>query len=215
MSAWARRLLGERGILWAIALDSPPPQVEARVPVRFAEITDAEPSLARAMNLPDTDEIKARLARGVRGYAAWAGKDVAGYCWVSLQPEYIGEQERTLKLARGEAYIWDCAVRPAQRGNHIYSALLSFIVAQLRGLGVRRAWIGTAISNTASQRGFRNAGFQPVLALTYARLGNLRVMWYEPQMTAPRALVHAAEHALGADDEKRIGPFAVRWKQAN
>ena len=152
------KLLGERGILWGIRLDQTSPPIEPRRKASFGEIKTADPALAAAMGLPNPNEIQARLASGRRCLAARVDDKIVAYGWVSLTPEYIGEQERELKVAQGEAYIWDCATLPEYRGARLYSALLSAILNTLRAEGLERAWIGASVENRASLRGFANAG---------------------------------------------------------
>jgi ribosomal protein S18 acetylase RimI-like enzyme len=56
----------------------------------------------------------------------------AAYGWVSFNEEFIGELNLRIRLLGGEAYIWDCATLPEFRQKHLYSALLAYMVGELR-----------------------------------------------------------------------------------
>src|SRR3989304_5586640 len=74
-----------------------------------------------------------------------------------------------LRLLPGEAYIWDCVTLPAFRQNYLYSALLVFILGELRSGKLCRVWIGADLEDVASQRGIARAGFKPVADLVVRR----------------------------------------------
>lgn len=209
----------ERGILWAIEFGVPPPRVQARVSADIREVNVGSiRALAVAMRVGE-ERVRERMTPRCRCYAAHVRspraerEEIAAYGWVSRRPEYIGEQEREIKLGADEAYIWDCATLPEYRSQHLYSALLSHINAVLYGEGARRAYIGASASNRASLRGFANAGFRPVIAVTYVRLLNLSVTWIGDQVGAPRELVAAARKMWISDKERELGPLAWRWAE--
>lgn len=205
--AWS----SERGVLWGIDLSDSPRTIAPRLAVRFGEVspTNAQ-ALAIAMGARELDLIRERLASGRQAFAAFVDDEVAAYCWVSRAPEYIGEQDREIKIAADEAYIWDCATLPPYRGQHLYSALLSHILSALRADGVRRVWIGTAVSNRASLRGFRNSGFVPLITLTFLRVGQARMWLSSEQRGAPPDLLRAARRVLGGDEDR--SPPALRMQ---
>jgi GNAT superfamily N-acetyltransferase len=188
----------ERGVLWAMDLTgemtSP---VLPRITTTFGEVHNGSlESLAKAMDLRDPKPIRQRLRSGRRCFAGWVEDQIAVYGWVSERPECIGELEREIQIQAGEAYIWDCVTLPTYRRQRLYSALLSHIVVALRSEGVRRVWIGSSLPNPPSIRGFVNAGFQPVIALTYVRLLNLSCSWLVGYPTASAQRITAARQAL-------------------
>ena len=71
---------------------------------------------------------------------------------MSFDEEFIGELNLLLKLLLGEAYIWNCATLSAFQGNHLYSALLTYILADLSNEKFKLAWIGADLDNVASQK---------------------------------------------------------------
>jgi ribosomal protein S18 acetylase RimI-like enzyme len=119
------------------------------VAYREARPEDAGP-LAEAMGARDQTVVEQRFAGARRCFAAWDGSRVAAYGWASQGDEYVGELERTFRLQAGEAYIWDCATLPEYRGRRLYSALLDYMVAELRGAGAGRIWIGASLDNLPS-----------------------------------------------------------------
>lgn len=202
----------ERGILWGVELDAPTPRVEPKLEARFQECgPDTAIALAAAMALRDAGQVRDRLATGRRCMLAWVGDEIAAYGWISVRPEYISEQEREIALQANEAYIWNCATLPAFRGRRLYIALLGEILAVLRAQGVRRAWIGTALSNLPSLRAFATAGFQPALTLTFARLGRFHCLRIGVPRDAAGALTDAARRELVMPDEHVWLSFAWGW----
>lgn len=194
----------ERGTLWALDLDTPAPAaspspIPAPAGATFRELTPADAvPLARAMGADNPQIVRERLAAGRRCFAASVAGAIAAYGWVSQGTEQIGELERTMHMRPGEAYIWDCATRPSWRGRGLYTALLRHIVATLHGEGLRRLWIGASLGNIPSIRGFRSAGFAPVLRLVYLRLLGLRYNRLAGDPSASPALVADARAVLTA-----------------
>jgi ribosomal protein S18 acetylase RimI-like enzyme len=115
----------------------------------------------------------------------------------------------------GEAYIWDCVTLPAFRRRGLYVALLRHIVGVLRAEGLRRLWIGASLDNTPSIRGFRSAGFRPVLRLIYLRVLGLRGNWLVGDAAAPAALVADARRALSGAGSERRKSVAARASHAD
>jgi GNAT superfamily N-acetyltransferase len=191
----------ERGVLWALDLESAPPATSR--PSTNATFTEATPedagALAAAMSYTGPEEVQRRSAAGSRCFVARIGDAIAAYGWVSQGEERIGELERLLRMRPGEAYIWDCATLEPYRRQGLYSALLVYIVAMLRREGLRRIWIGASLQNRPSLKGFANAGFQPVITILYARLLGLSHSWLVGVANAPPALVADARQALTND----------------
>ena len=110
-----------------------------------------------------------------------------------------------LRLLPGEAYIWDCVTLPAFRQNYLYSALLVYILAELRSEKLCRVWIGADIENVASQRGIARAGFKPVADLVVARVLALRSVWVQARLNMLDSLVAEAHRAfLNNRDKVRL-----------
>src|SRR5206468_11462932 len=99
------------------------------------------------------------------------------YCWVTFDQEDISELGLSFSLKAGEAYIWDCATLPAYRGQHLYPALLHYILTTLQSGGLQRIWIGADADNLASQSGMILAGFQPMADYLLARESTQHRAW--------------------------------------
>ena len=188
----------ERGTLWAYERDADDAApVQSRLAAIYAEArpnrTDA---LAEAMGLADASEVARRFSGGRRCFVVEVDGSIAAYGWVSQGSEYIGELERAFHMPPNEAYIWDCATLPRYRGQRLYCALLSHIMATFRREGVRRIWIGASLQNTPSIRAFATAGFEPVLDLVYVRLLAFRHIWLRRHPTVSPELFTRARQAL-------------------
>lgn len=185
------------GVIWALNLDEAAPVIAPRIPATFRRIDpESLPALAEAMGGDASAEILKRFETGRRCYAAWAEDTLAAYGWVSFDEEYIGELKLRLSLLRGEAYIWDCFTLPAFRQNYLYSALLVYILGELRSENFCRAWIGADLDNMPSQRGIARAGFRPVADLLIARVLTLRSVWVQGRPGVPESLVAEARRAF-------------------
>ena len=205
----------EHGTLWVFETGNGlPPFCSARVEVNFSEVGAADiDELAVAMNLPSPELVRQRLLGNRRCFSLRANGQIASYGWVTFGPEHVGELERHFFLHDDEAYIWDCVTLPAWRGQRLYSALLSHIIYRLHQESVPRLWIGASRQNQPSVRGFTNAGFNPVIDLTYRRLFRLTMLWFrEAPMALPR-LVSAAYRILLNSYEVRLGPLAIGYKR--
>lgn len=84
------------------------------------------------------------------------------------------------------------------------------MVAALFQEGFDRLWIGSAVSNRPSIRGFVNAGFGPALRVVYLRVGSRSCMYTHRFRGAPKEIAEEARRLLAAPEERRWGPLLVR-----
>ena len=186
------------GTLWHMDLSEPSligpiPRVE----VNFQRIdSEAAPSLAQAMGLENPEEVFKRFDAGKRCYIGNVDGVLATYGWVTFDKELIGELRLHIRLAPGEAYIWDCATLPEYRGLRLYPALLWYMISELRAQGLKRIWIGADADNLPSQVGMRLCGFHPIadFVLDYALA--LHSFWIRGHPGASEQLVEDARRAL-------------------
>ena len=191
------------GTIWMMNLDEPRPVITPLVPATFCRVgPEAVPALVNAAGRDISDELMKRFENGRRCYAARVDGTLAAYGWVSPDEEYIGELSLRIKLVPGEAYIWDCATVPAFRHRHLYSALLVYIVGELRAEGLCRVWIGADQDNEASQRGIANAGFQHVADLGISRVLAMRMVWVQGRSGVPDHILAEARRAFLEDRDK-------------
>ena len=185
------------GTIWIFDLDQPIPAVKPSIDTSFYHVgKESIPTLADAMDTDTTAEIINRFETGRRCYVAQGESKIVAYGWVSFDEEFIGELNLRLRLLPGEAYIWNCATLPAFRGNHLYSALLTYILEDLRSEKFHRVWIGADLENIASQRGIARAGFRYVADLVVARVLALRQVWVQGRPEVPESLVAEARRTF-------------------
>lgn len=141
------------------------------------------------------DRVAPRFARGCRAFAVLAGGLVVSYGWLSTGPEWIGELGLEISPAAGEAYIWNCLTLPEHRRRGHYRALLEGIVAQARGEGMQRLWIGSI--EDPAEKADTDTGFVPVLNVEVRRLAGLRRLSIHPDPRAAPGLVDDARRRVG------------------
>lgn len=191
------------GTIWMLDLDDSIPAITPRVATTFRRVSrDLVPALVSTLGRDTSAEILHRFQTGRRCYTAWVGDQLASYGWVSFDEEHIGELNLRIRLLPGEAYLWDCATVPALRRNHLYSALLAYMLGELHAAGVCRAWIGADMANKPSQQGIARAGFQHVADLVMARVLTLRQVWVQGQPGVPDHIVAEARRAFLNDRDK-------------
>jgi ribosomal protein S18 acetylase RimI-like enzyme len=191
------------GTIWTVSLDEPNPVVTPLVEVVFGRIgPERIPELVRVMEENSPAELLRRFATGRQCYAGWVAEQMVVYGWVSFKEELIGELRLQLRLHPGEAYIWDCATLPAYRGQYLYSALLGYILRELRAEQLGRVWIGANLDNEPSQRGIARAGFQRIAAVVVSRVFAMRMVWVQGWPGAPEDLVSEARRVFLDNREK-------------
>jgi ribosomal protein S18 acetylase RimI-like enzyme len=197
------------GTIWTLNLDEPVPVVTPLIPAAFRRAgPDLVPALVSAMDGVSSAGLLKRFENGRHCYIAQVEDQIAAYGWVSLEDEHIGELNLRIKLLPGEVYIWDCATIPAFRRRYLYSALLGYIIEELRAEGLCRAWIGADMDNKPSQQGMARAGFHHVADLVVERVLAMRQVWVQRQPGVPEPIVAEARRAFLNDREKI-------WKTVN
>jgi GNAT superfamily N-acetyltransferase len=137
---------------------------------------------------PEASLVRPRFGRGVRCFAAMLEDgSIAGYGWLSTQPEWIGELQLEIQPRRAEAYLWNCATISEHRRRGVFGSLLSGISELARQEGLRRLWIGSVA--IPAEKALGPSGFQPVLKFvtgSFRGLLILRVQTIDPVL-APAA----------------------------
>jgi len=193
----------QAGTIWTLNLDEPVQAVTPLVPATFRRVgVDLVPALVAAMDGVSSAGLLKRFDNGRRCYAAWVEDQIAAYGWVSFEDEHIGELNLRVRLLPGEVYIWDCATITAYRRNHLYSALLGYMIEELGTEGLCRAWIGADINNKPSQQGMSRAGFHHIADLIITRLPAIRQVWVQGQPGVPEPMVAEARRAFLNDRDK-------------
>jgi ribosomal protein S18 acetylase RimI-like enzyme len=196
------------GTIWVFALDHPAPLIKPLIDASFTRVgSESANELAEVMSLTSTEVLR-RFEGERRCYAARVDGKIVSYGWVSFHEEFVGELNLRLKLLSEEAYIWDCATLPDFRRNHLYSALLTFVIEDLGTEQLKRAWIGTDLNNIASQRGIARAGFQYVADLVIEHVQALRQVWLQARSDVPVSLVVEARRVF-LNNRDKIWPNAL------
>ena len=191
------------GTIWMLNLDEATPVVTPRVHAEFRRITlDLVPALSAIRGYDASDEFLQRFETGRRCYGAWVEGQPAAFGWVSYEDEEIGELNLRIKLLPGEVYVWDCATAPRFRRNGLYSALLSYILDELRTQQICRAWIGADFDNVPSQKGIARAGFHHIADLVIERVLTIRQVWVARLPNVPESIVAEARRAFLNDRDK-------------
>jgi ribosomal protein S18 acetylase RimI-like enzyme len=191
------------GTIWVLNLDEATPIVTPRLPTEFRRITpDLVPALSAIRGYDASAEFLQRFETGRHCYGAWVEGQPAAFGWVSYDDEQIGELNLRIKLLPGEVYIWDCATAPHFRGNGLYSALLSYILGELRNQQTCRAWIGADHDNVPSQKGIERAGFHHIAYLIIERVLAIRQVWLVGLPDVPESIVNEARRAFLNDRDK-------------
>ena len=132
---------------------------------------------------------------------------MAGYGWLSTDPEWIGEIQLRIAPGAGEAYIWNCVTLEQFRRRGIFGLLLGGITDWAKRSGLRRLWVGSVA--IPAEKAVRPAGFRPVLEFTSRGLTGLRWRTVRPSPEADPEDVAAALRML----EAREGSILHRSKQ--
>jgi hypothetical protein len=173
--------------------------------VRIEEVGAGSAADVAAAMGEEGDLVEARLARGCRCFAVRAGVEVAGYGWLSVGPEWIGELGLEIRPGPREAYIWNCVTLPAHRRRGLFCGLLQTAVELAHGEGRVRVWIGTV--DSVGESAVARAGFLPVLSIGTVEVGRLGWLFVSPAAAAEAAAVAAALGSLGEEGSPlRPGP---------
>ena len=189
------------GTIWMLNLDEPVPAIQPLITTTFRRL-GAETLPELPMEPVTYGEWRKRFETGRRCYAGWVEDHLACYGWVSFEEEHIGELNLRVRLLTGELYIWDCATVPAFRQKRLYSALLSYIIGELRTEGLCRAWIGADADNLPSQQGMARAGFHHVADLFIERVPAMRQVWVQGRPDMPDNIVAEARRAFLNDQDQ-------------
>jgi GNAT superfamily N-acetyltransferase len=156
--------------------------------------------------------VRPRFARGVRSFAATVDGAIAGYGWLSSQPEWIGELQLEIRPGRGEAYLWNCATIPAQQRRGVFTALLAGISNLVQSEGIRRLWIGSVA--IPAEKAVGPSGFRRALTFSTWTLGPAHVLMSRPAADADPKIIREARIVLGSHDAPMRLGLSVRGRVA-
>ncbi|HYU51608.1 MAG TPA: GNAT family N-acetyltransferase [Gemmatimonadaceae bacterium] len=152
----------------------------------------------------EADLVAPRFARGCRCFAVIVDGGVAGYGWLSVGPEWIGELQLEIRPRAGEGYIWNCTTVREHRRRGIFRALLVGISEIAFREGIRRLWIGSVA--IPAERAVEPAGFQAALQFATLSFARLHCMIVSPSAKASPKMISSGREVLGSREQPlRLG----------
>ncbi|MDQ6876218.1 MAG: GNAT family N-acetyltransferase [Candidatus Dormibacteraeota bacterium] len=165
-------------------------------------VTEIESALAAQAMGDEAELVPNRVARGSRCFGAWLGDELVGYGWLSAKPEWIGEIEREIAPAPGEAYIWNCVTFAPRRRKGVFRTLVASLVAYAKSEGLTRLWIATVSSLADSA--ISQANFVPVMRFDAASWFGLRWLKTVQVQGVDPGLSTAAQTAMAIEPGSSI-----------
>lgn len=136
----------------------------------------------------EADLVAERYARGCRCFAVLIDDAVAGYGWLSVGPEWIGELQLEITPGPLEGYIWNCFTLSQHRRRGIFRSLLVGMSEAAKKEGFNRLWVGTVA--IPAEKAVAPSGFKHALHFVKAGFAGLQVMRVAP--SSDPALAQAA-----------------------
>lgn len=135
------------------SVDARPPADEARVPTRWATLTDGDISSLRAANprLSET-EMRRRWQEGQQCIGAFVGDGLVHYRWETDKRCYLPYLKKTFEPLEGDIFVSDAFTNPAFRGRGLHSLSTARTLACARQRGLRRSLTMLAWWNTVARR---------------------------------------------------------------
>ncbi len=163
-------LKDQAGLLWTWWKGDPLPPLSPSPEFVFEEAKNIE-ALASLMEIPDTQVMKL-LQEGDHPYLAYAGDlPVAVGCSASGSAQFGGGRV-TFQVPAMNRYLYYFVTLPEWRGRGIYPRLLQYILRH-ESTENERFWIIHQLSNVASERGIRKAGFRIASKVYFLNTGEL------------------------------------------
>jgi len=150
----------------------------------------------------EADLVKPRFARGCRCFAVILDGSIAGYGWLSTQPEWIGELQLEICPRKGEGYIWNCVTLQQHRRKGIFGSLLVGISEAARHVGVKRLWLGSVA--IPAEKSLGRLGFRQAVRFRSVTVGGLHLMRVS---VAGSELRRDGLHVLSTRPGLRVGTF--------
>lgn len=148
--------------------------VKANTVAIFKEASSEDSLILEKVMYQGRDSIHEKFLKGDRCFIAEAGGEIAHYTWVSLSEEYLPSIERTMKLGKNEAYIYNVRTLPKFRNQGMFSFVLNNSCEKLNKAGYVKIWVSILSDNILSQKGFEKAGFKKFQEIGYLRIFGFR-----------------------------------------
>lgn len=180
------------------------PAFRCALRVEFGGVSEHDAAAYHAFR-PQTsaDEVRRRLRRGDRCFAAWQGDAITAAGWAATGVVEVPYLEARLALAPTDVYHYDLYTAPGARGRGLLLAVTAYAVDWHRRAGFRRSVGVVAPENVLSWSAFHAAGVVPRGTYTYLRLGPLRRHWRHSADGTPLPIVlpspsHSEQHRTTA-----------------
>lgn len=200
-SALVRRAaarLGYRSVLvYELALDPPPAEVEPRLPLtfRFLEPDDLDAFLAHCPEL-GREKLVTMLAEHNRCLVGWCGDEIASSGWVLQGPAELESLGVDLDLTAGQVYGHNGYTSEKFRGNRAQPAVDTRLVNIMAREGCALVLAFVVFHNFAGRRNVEHAGYVEVDRLSELSIGPVHVPLKRASRTRARFSRGTATHRV-------------------
>ena len=159
------------------------PTFSSSIPVRYAELTEADHAAHRRFRPAlAAGELERRLGRGDRCFVMWQDDRLIHECWVTTaERAYVPYLHREIRLEPGDAYYYGAYTDPGFRGRGLFTGCYSFIARRLQQEGYRRSVALVAAENRHSVVVLERSGLEANGIYACLRLGRWQSHWQRPQ----------------------------------
>jgi len=151
------------------------PELAAPTGVRIAVLTPEDIGAYLAFRPEQSGaEIRARLSRGYRCFAAWQEQQIVHAAWGATQRAPIDYLSHEIELCPDEVFVFDAFTAPASRGRNL-SPLRALVMGRhYHEQGYRRVLTAVHPENRVGFRPLEKVGTRPVGLIGYVGIGPLR-----------------------------------------
>lgn len=125
------------------------------------------------------DEIKKRLIRRDKCFAAWHEGRMVHSSWIATGKAYIPYLRRDLILESGDFFVYDVYTQSAYRNRHIAQARANYVFKCYHALGYRRAVCVVALENKISLEMVKVLGYHAIGVYGCIRFGPWQWDWQQ------------------------------------
>ena len=107
-------------------------------------------------------ELLARVEGGDRCFGTWRAGRIVAARWVSSGVAYVPFLRSGIRLAPGDAWVWDSWTDPSLRGTGIAPAASAALAEALSREGVLRLLAGIMVGNRPGRAAVVASGYEPL-----------------------------------------------------
>ena len=151
------------------------PELAAPPGVRIALLIPEEIGAYLAFRPEQSDaEIRARLSRGYRCFAAWHEQQIVHAAWAATRRAPIDYLSHEIELSPDEVFVFDAFTAPASRGRNLSPLRAVVMGRHYHEHGYRRVLTAVHPENRIGFRPLQKVGTRPVGLIGYVGIGPLR-----------------------------------------